>query len=145
MAVDINIHVVEPHIDDAALKCFFHSHMDHELEDLDYRCPEAPAVGMCRHKWAISKGDAVEVGSKHWLHPWWTGEASEEILDPITEVINAFDDFDTVTPELVEKIRACYELPSIKMFNMEGSEQYRHNVLAFLERNMTQRIFVVGW
>ncbi len=145
MAADWHLHLVEPRIDEATLRCFFHNHSGQGIEDLTYRGPEAPAVGICRHRREIAGVDAVEVGSKHWQHPWWTGKASEDLPEPIGEIINAFEDFKPVTPELVEKIRSCYELPATKMFPMESIEQYRNRVLAFLERSMGRKIFPVGW
>ena len=145
MAVDWRIHVIEPPVDDNALKCFFHNHAGHELEDFEYQCPQAPAIGSCQHSWDIAQSQAVEVGSKHWLEPWWRGKAPEDLDDPITNIIYAFDDFSVVTPELVETIRSHYELPSTRMFPMPDIEQYRERTLDFLNRNMGKRIFAVGW
>lgn len=142
--VEWHIYVVEPPIDEAALKCMFHSHIGHELEDTDYQCPEAPAIGMCRHRWDIIKGENVMVGSKHWLYHWATGAAPDELPEPVTEIINTFKDFDPVTPELVGKVKECYELPSTRMFEMDGLEECREKMIEFLERNMGKKIFARG-
>ena len=144
MAVDWHIHVVEPHID-AALKCFFHNHAGHELADFDYQCPNAPPVGACPHSNEIANVATVEVGSKHWQNPGWTGHAADELLDPITAVINAFENFKPITPELAQTVRQCYDLPSASQFPMEDIGRYRDQVIGFVNDHMGGRIFAIGW
>ena len=145
MAVDTFIHVLEPHIDDATLKCFFHNHAGHELEDFHYQCPDQPRIGSCRHFNDIANVDSIEVGEKHWCHPWWTGQAPDELDDPISTVAGAFSDFDVITPAIIEKVDGAYQLPSTRMFKMDNLDDYHVRVVDFLKRNIGKRIFIVGW
>lgn len=101
MAVDWSRHLVDPHIDEATLKRFFHNHTGHELEDSEYRRPEQPDVGVCRHNREIFGVDTVEVGPNTGSSPRWIGQAPEDRPEPITETINAINAinaFDPVTP-----------------------------------------------
>ena len=145
MAVDVYIHVVEPEMDATTLRCIFHNHLGHPLENLEYRCPLSSDGGRCVHRDMLRNSDAVKVGSKHWRHPWWTGQAPEHLNDPISEVANAFLDFETVSPELIEEIKGAYRTPSTETYNMEGLGEYRDQVVAFLNRHMGDRIFMIGW
>lgn len=145
MAVDWHIHVVAPPVDDATLKCFFSNHLGHPLFEDDYRCPDKPKMSSCHHSLQIMHTQAVEVGSKHWLTPWIKGEAPEDLCDPVEAVLNVFDDFDEVTPELIETIRLQYDVPSVDLYPMEGRLEYRERVVEFLTDHMGEKIFAVGW
>lgn len=145
MAVDVYIHVVAPEMDDTALQCIFHNHGGHPLENLQFRCPLSPSGGKCVHDDILRHSESVAVGSKHWQHPWWTGQAPEHLNDPISEVENAFDDFDTVSSELMELIEAAYHTPSVHIYPMDGIDEYRRRVVDFLQQNMGERIFIIGW
>ena len=146
MAVDMFIHAVNPALDQEEPRCIFHNHLGHPLEDLEYECPlMSIRPGRCAHRQALYDSDAVEIGSKHWQHPWWTGQAPDDLLDPITAVASAFEDVDVVTPELLSKAQDAYDLPSTKMFPMEGIDQYRDRVITFLRSHIGERVFIIGW
>ena len=145
MAVDMFIHIVPPEMGDDALQCIFHNHYGHKLENFEYKCPQNPDNTYCFHKQMLTDIPGIEIGSKHWGYYWWNGTAPDDLDDPVSVVAEVFDDFDEITPAIIEKINDAYDLPSTKMFHMDGLEEYRVRVIDFLNQNVGNRAFIMGW
>lgn len=147
MAADWHVHIIEPPLTTLAMKCIFHNHCGHKLENFNYKCPIAPPTGSCQHKIDLMYSDSVPITSKYWPLP-------PSNLDPdiLSEILKAFDDFDVITQELINHIDSCYthstHFPdnyNTPKHNLDEVEFYRNRTKKFLTNKMGKQLFAVPW
>jgi hypothetical protein len=110
----------------------------YKIEEMDLE--ETDLYG-CVHWEHINNSPNLWVGSVSWLKAAILGDAEKYVPSPVQIISDIIGDDIELTPEVLEKICAAYDVENATQYEIGSKDEMRK----FLARYIGKRIFTVSW